>query len=103
MEGGLPPSSPSVDVGIQYQHWRDIAPTREIHAAYRADGDFDAYAVRYRELIAQRRAVEQLPAGVFSSQAVCLLCSEQTADRCHRRLAAELICRAVPGLQVRHL
>ena len=90
-------------VGIQYQHWRDFAPTKDILAAYRADGDFEAYTAHYRELIAQMHAVEQLSAGVFASQVVCLLCSEPTADRCHRRLAAELICRAMPGLQVRHL
>ena len=89
--------------GIQYQHWRDFAPTKEILGAYRADHDFDVYAARYRDLIAQRHAVEQLPAGLLASQVGCLLCSEATATRCHRRLAAELICRAVPGLQVRHL
>ena len=90
-------------VGIQYQHWRDFAPNKEILAACRADHDLDVYAARYRELVGQRHAVGNLPAGVFSSQTVCLLCSEPTADRCHRRLAAELICQVVPGLQVRHL
>ena len=90
-------------VGIQYQHWRAFAPIKQILAAYRADGDFEAYSARYRELIVQRHAVGKLPAGMFSSRTVCLLCSEPTADRCHRRLASELICRAVPRLQVRHL
>ena len=90
-------------VGIQYQHWRDFAPPKEILAAYRADHDFDTYTARYRELIAQRRAVGNLPVEVFSSQTVCLLCAEPTADRCHRRLAAELIGKAHPWLQAQHL
>ncbi|MEN6645250.1 MAG: DUF488 domain-containing protein [Armatimonadia bacterium] len=90
-------------VGIQYQHWRAFAPTKEILAAYRADQDFNAYAARYAELIERRDAVGKLPADVRSSHTVGLRCSEPTADRCHRRLAAELISNAHPQLQVRYL
>jgi hypothetical protein len=32
-----------------------------------------------------------------------LLCAERKPDRCHRRLAAEAIAAAWPGLSIRHL
>lgn len=88
---------------IRYEHWSALAPSIEIRDAYKADHDFAGYTTRYTELMLRRGAITGLPAGIFDQEVVCLLCSEPTAKSCHRRLAAEMIQAAHPGMEVRHL
>ena len=90
-------------VGIKYEHWKNFAPTKELRKSYHTDWDFDAYAESYTDLINRRRALQQLKADVFTQEKVCLLCSEATPEKCHRRVAADLICKCTPGLLVMHL
>ncbi len=87
--------------GIDYAYLADLAPTREMLTAYRDDGDWAAYERRYLDLL-RRRAVETRidPAQLDHA---CLLCSEATPERCHRRLAAEYLARHHAGLRVIHL
>jgi uncharacterized protein (DUF488 family) len=89
--------------GMQYVHWSALAPSVEIRDAYKADHDFAGYTTRYTALMERRDAIAGLPSGIFDREVVCLLCSEPTAKSCHRRLAAEMIQAAHPGMEVRHL
>ena len=89
--------------GMKYEHWTDFAPTKELRTRYHADHDFAKYETAYGELITDRKSLEKLQVEVFTSERVCLLCSEASPDRCHRRIAAELIANVIPGLHVRHL
>jgi uncharacterized protein (DUF488 family) len=90
-------------VKIKYEYWNDFAPTKELREAYRTDQNFNNYTTEYTQLIAQRAAVSRLKADLFYIENVCLLCSEATPEKCHRRIAADLIAQAIPNLCVKHL
>ena len=89
--------------GIAYEHHPDLAPTPDILDAYRQDEDWAAYEAEFGPLLAERRA-EVIGREVLSRhQAPCLLCSEPTANRCHRRLVAEYWAEVFPDLAIVHL
>ena len=88
---------------IAYEHRPDLAPTDEILDTYRQAKDWQAYEVRFQPLI-RERAIEHIAQEVFDRyQTPCLLCSEDTADRCHRRLVAEYWAEHIPILEIVHL
>jgi len=87
---------------IDYVVLEDLAPTSEILDAYRARRmTWDEYAVEYEELIAGRQVETSIPPEVLDGG--CLLCSEHTAHKCHRRIAAEYLKRHHDGLVIEHL
>jgi uncharacterized protein (DUF488 family) len=86
-----------------YAHLPDLAPTREILDSYRKNHDWDEYTRRFEQLMDQRAVPESLDRQVFENGPVCLLCSEETPDRCHRRLVAERLARAWENVEIRHL
>lgn len=89
--------------GIEYEHRPDLAPTPEILDAYRADGDWPAYEAAFRQVLARRRAEEVGRELLARYRRPCLLCSEPTAEKCHRRLVAEWWAGRLPGVEVKHL
>jgi uncharacterized protein (DUF488 family) len=89
--------------GCAYEHRPELAPTPEILNAYREDGDWAAYVARFEALMDERGIPEALDRASFERQATCLLCSEATAEACHRRLVAERLARAWPDVEVVHL
>lgn len=90
--------------GIGYRHAPELAPSDELFAAYRRKKglDWDAFAARFVELMRERRIEEAIqPADLDGA---CLLCSEDTPHRCHRRLVLEYLEeRWGRDLDVRHL
>lgn len=89
--------------GIEYQHAPDLAPTADLLGRYRKRnqrGSWEAYASGFRDLI-RERAIESLPRATF--EGACLLCSEHSAERCHRRLVAEYLNETWGGLEIQHL
>lgn len=89
--------------GIVYEHHPDLAPTDDIFDSFRQDKDWQAYEEDFRPLLAERRA-EQIGRDILSRhRSVCLLCSEPTADQCHRRLVAEHWAERIPDLSIIHL
>lgn len=80
----------------------DLAPTKELLDGYRKGVlTWDHYASRYTALLNERRVAESV-AWLRSHTRVALLCSEATAEHCHRRLAAEFLADRWDAL-VRHL
>lgn len=90
-------------IGCTYHHRPDLAPTREILAAYRKDHDWDAYVTRFEALMDARNIPFALDRDFFEAQPCCLLCSEPTPEQCHRRLVAERIARSWADTRVVHL
>lgn len=86
--------------GIDYSHQPDLAPTKELLDRYRDDGDWSTYERMFKTLIAERR-IEALCKIDFDG--ACLLCSEDTPERCHRRLVAEYLAEAWGDLDILHL
>ena len=89
--------------GISYEHHPELAPTEEILDAYRDNHDWPAYIRRFLPLL-KERATEQNGRSILAHYAApCLLCSETTADQCHRRLVAEYWQEHIPALDIVHL
>lgn len=89
--------------GIEYVHEPLLAPTQDILACYRKQGgSWEEYASRFLALLAERRVEEAIPCSLLEGPAV-LLCSERTADQCHRRLILEYLNARWGGIQAVHL
>jgi uncharacterized protein (DUF488 family) len=86
-----------------YIHLPELAPTADILSDYRNNHDWDAYEVRFEQLMAARGIPGALDHASFAAQASCLLCSEPTPERCHRRLVAERLARSWPDVEIIHL
>ncbi len=87
-----------------YVHEPDLfAPTPEILKAYRAgELSWEDYEIQFTNLIAQRKLEDKLSPEMFS-QRTALLCSEHTAERCHRRLIVEYLAQHWSGVTAIHL
>lgn len=89
--------------GCENAHLPELAPTAEILDTYRKDHDWDRYVARFEALMDARRIPEILDRASFDQQPSCLLCSEATPERCHRRLVAERLAHAWPEVAIVHL
>lgn len=89
--------------GIAYEHHPELAPTDEIRAAYLQDKEWAAYEREFAALMVERDmwAIGQSIVPRFC--APCLLCSEATPDRCHRRLLAEDWAARDASIEIVHL
>ena len=88
---------------MAYQHLPMLAPTSEILTAYKKHkGDWGIYETRFMQLMAERKIEEKLQPSLL--EGACLLCSEATPHRCHRRLICEYLNGKWGGvLSVKHL
>jgi uncharacterized protein (DUF488 family) len=89
--------------GCAYVHMPELAPTREILHDYRADKNWARYVERFEALMHDRNIPGSLDRAAFEALPSCLLCSEATAEQCHRRLVAERIMASWPGVEIVHL
>ena len=87
--------------GIAYEHRLELAPSEELFKAYRGGGSWEELERGYRALLAERAVDASIDASALDGAA--LLCSEAEPDQCHRRLAAEYLEAAWPGVEVEHL
>jgi uncharacterized protein (DUF488 family) len=89
--------------GAAYEHEPLLAPTAEILDAYKKHkGSWDVYYEAYTALIRSRKVESGLSKESFLKKTV-LLCSEATAEHCHRRLALEYLQEHWDGVIIRHL
>lgn len=90
--------------GCAYIHCEEYAPTKQILDDYKKKRiDWEGYVSQYLPLMARRGAAGKFPERFANYERICLLCSEPTPERCHRRLLAELIQEQHPEIQIRHL
>lgn len=92
--------------GIAYDYQPIFAPSPEIRDAYRKTHDWAQYEKSFLELMMQRKVLEAADPTLFEGK-VALLCSEAEADKCHRRLVAEMLAQHWSSqghaIEVRHL
>jgi hypothetical protein len=89
--------------GAEYVHEPLLAPTQEMLDAYKkGKGSWQDYEKQFLDLMAQRKIEEKIDKALFAAPAV-LLCSEPTAENCHRRLVVEYLQRKWGGLNCTHL
>ena len=77
--------------GAEYTHEPALAPTQDILDAYKKlKGDWGEYERRFVGLMTERRIESLLDRDSFQTP-TALLCSEPTAEHCHRRLVVEYL------------
>jgi uncharacterized protein (DUF488 family) len=89
--------------GAEYLHEPLLAPTKEILDGYKKrKGSWEEYERRFVALMKERRIEEKLGRSLFS-RPTALLCSEPTAEHCHRRLVLEYLAEKWGDLRILHL
>jgi uncharacterized protein (DUF488 family) len=77
--------------GAAYEREPLLAPTQEILDAFKKHkGSWETYTESYLALIRSRKIESAISPESFQRRTV-LLCSEASADHCHRRLALEYL------------
>lgn len=88
--------------GVGYTHRIDLAPTQAIFDDYKKHGlSWAAYEGRFLELMKERRIESAIPHELLDN--AVLLCSEDKAHRCHRRLVAEYLAQHWEDVTIQHL
>jgi len=89
--------------GAEYRHEPLLAPAKEILDRYKkGKGSWEEYERRFVALMKERRIEEKLDRSLFSLP-TALLCSEPTAEHCHRRLVLEYLAEKWGDLRILHL
>jgi uncharacterized protein (DUF488 family) len=87
----------------EYQQEPLLAPTQEILDDYKKRKScWSKYESKFLLLMADRKIEERIDRSLFSVPTV-LLCSEPTAEHCHRRLVLEYLQEKWGGLEITHL
>ena len=88
--------------GMGYEHLAELAPTQELLDAYRGKRmSWEDYETEFLALMSARH-IERMPIKRRIANA-CLLCSEESPDRCHRRLVAEYLLDHWGDVDIVHL
>ena len=77
--------------GIEYISVKELAPDEALLSKYRKDKNWSEYEINFKVLMESRNARKILSGLQLDKKVSCLLCSEDRADKCHRRLIAEMI------------
>ena len=89
--------------GAEYIHEPLLAPTQDVLDDYKKrKGSWQDYERRFLQLMEQRRIEEKIDRQLFEVP-TALLCSEATAQHCHRRLVLEYLSRKWGNIKAVHL
>ena len=87
-----------------YVHCVDYAPTKEILDGYKKGSlSWEDYEIMFADLMNKRHAVRIFPKITEGYEKVCLLCSEPTPEKCHRRLVAEMLKADNDDIVIKHI
>ncbi|MGI8730606.1 MAG: DUF488 domain-containing protein [Solirubrobacteraceae bacterium] len=90
-------------VGATYEHEPMLAPSHAMLDEYKKrKGDWSVYEAQFFDLLQSRRIEVALSTADFKRR-TALLCSEATADQCHRRLVCEYLTQHWPSVRTVHL
>ena len=88
--------------GITYEHNVDLAPTKELLSLYREKKlTWEEYSDAYLNLLDNRKIAQKI--NIEKLHENCLLCSEHTPEKCHRRLLAEYLKHVREEVSIIHL
>ena len=90
---------------IDYTYRPDFAPTKELLKEWRDKKiSWEQYERQYLFIIEQRGTYKKFLEDFANYDGVCLLCSEDTPEYCHRRLLAEKLENEFPNeIEVIHI
>jgi len=85
-----------------YEHQPLLAPTKEILDNYKKKKmDWNEYELQFNNLMKMRKPENHVSEEDLNY--LCLLCSEPTAHKCHRRLVAEYFKKIFKKIEIIHL
>ncbi len=87
---------------IEYLHKPNFAPSKELLNGYK-DKSFSwaEYEIKYNNILIQRNIIGKVDWDILQNSV--LLCSELTAEKCHRRLLAEYLKKNCNEIKIKHL
>jgi uncharacterized protein YeaO (DUF488 family) len=89
--------------GAEYRHEPMLSPDDDLLDGFRKKAlPWDEFQTRFLALLTERRVEERLDRTLFDVPTV-LLCSEPSAEHCHRRLVAEYLASKWTDVNVVHL
>jgi len=87
---------------INYFYLPFLAPTKDILNAYKKkEINWNEYELRFISLMKERKIEHKIDIEMFQNG--CLLCSEEKADKCHRRLVAEYLKNHFNEIVITHI
>jgi len=88
--------------GIDYDYKPELAPTKELLNGYKnKEVDWLEYEKVYNEILLDRDILNTI--SIIELDNSVLLCSEPTAEQCHRRLVAEYLANSSNNIKIKHL
>lgn len=89
-------------VDIEYMHKAQFAPTKDLLKKYRQKKiEWKDYERQFKEILDDRNVLKNLNYSIFDN--AVLLCSESSAEYCHRRLVAEYLTKNNKNIKIVHL
>ena len=83
-----------------YEHITDLAPTKELLKDYQEKNiDWNGYTIVFKDILQKRKIADRYNVEVFDQ--CCFLCTEDTPEKCHRRLVAEFFKTKNPDKDIR--
>ena len=87
---------------MSYEHNVEFAPTKDLLALYRNKKiTWKEYETEYLNLLDMRKIAHKT--NIETLHQNCLLCSEHTPEKCHRRLLAEYLQAVRNDVEIIHL
>lgn len=88
---------------IKYKVISEFSPTKDLLETYQKDKDWENYEECFLKLIKERKLERFRDIVLDKKERICLLCSEEKADKCHRRLLAEFFSGLGGKIKIIHL
>ena len=90
--------------GIRYKHDLHFTPKESTLTRYKKKQiNWEGYEIEFAQTMHERKVTEYIKTNYDDNISVCLLCSEPTPEKCHRRLIAEYFKKAFNEVQIIHL
>ena len=87
-----------------YTHDDMFAPTKELLDNYRAKKiSWEDYEQIFKSIIKERKIDEHFKKLYSTKSRVCLLCTEPTPEKCHRRLVGEYLNKHINDIEIIHI
>lgn len=87
-----------------YRYETIFAPTKELMDNSKSQAiTLQQFEAAYLRLMEERNALHYFQNQYLESDRICLLCSEDTPELCHRRVLAEMIAGKYPHIEIKHI
>jgi len=87
---------------IEYDYKPELAPSKELLNGYKDKSiSWEEYIKVYNQILIERDILQNISFEELDN--AVLLCSEPTAEQCHRRLLSEYLAKHLDNITIQHL